>query len=311
MKKFICCVWFVCFILFSPVICQGEIISNAYVATVHGSSEFQISNGGTQIYFNPQPDTAYVWNENNGSAPGTIATYNGAVRDGMKTFACTDIAYGKRLDTIKMEFDFYSGIDTATGSPTAMINPGINFFLTDGLGNYGMWSPGSGGTPYSTTDISGEPGWKHLTLDCTNLAENTWGQMNEYNGGLSTDRPLWSVIRGWTIAGFYDFQRTPQGGFEDWDDMLWSDITNIGVPDTTLNQFGIVLFHGDTVGGMLGDSDGEIGLDAGRAWAQTGRVARNYQLTVDGELHNMVFIPEPTTICLLALGILGTIRNKK
>ena len=62
---------------------------------------------------------------------------------------------------------------------------------------------------------------------------------------------------------------------------------------------------------MLGDSDGEIGLDAGRAWAQTGRVARNYQLTVDGELHNMVFIPEPTTICLLALGILGTIRNKK
>lgn len=279
--------------------------ATAYVGSVHGYNAFDVQAGGSQLYFHPQPDTIYVWNENNGSAPGTLSTYTYQDvvynRDGMKTFACTDVAYGQRLDSVKMQYDFYTGLDT-TGYNMSSLT--INFFITDGTGNYGIWSATSGGTAFTTADVEGEPGWKRLTLDMTNLANNTWGKMNEYNGGVSTDRPFWDDIKDWTIAGFYDYQRTPEGGFEAWNKTLWTDVTNVGVVDDTLNEYGIALNWGDTVGGLHQDGDGEIGADANRAYGQAGRLIKNYQLTVDGTAYTMTFeagvVPEPGTLALLA-----------
>ena len=62
------------------------------------------------------------------------------------------------------------------------------------------------------------------------------------------------MLKDFAIAGFYDYQRTPQGGFEAWNETLWTDITNVADPGgTTLNEYGITLNWGDTVGGMYGD----------------------------------------------------------
>jgi hypothetical protein len=287
-------------------------VATAYVGSVNGTNAFEVQQSGNQLYFHPQPDSNYVWMENNGSPPGTIATYTSGDqtynRDGMKTFACTDVAYGQRLDSIKLEFDYFTGADPTTGIDIVYY-PTINVFITDGAGHYGVWSATSGGTPFTTADVAGEAGWKRLTLDCTNLTENTWGQVNEYNGGLSTSKPLWSVIRGWEIAGFYDFQRTPEGGFEAWNETLWSDITNVGVADTTLNTYGISLSWGDTVGGMLEDGNGEIGSAANRAYGQAGRMINDYTVTVNGTTYDITFaagtVPEPGTFVLLGACGLG------
>jgi hypothetical protein len=282
--------------------------TTAYVGTVLGSNAYTIQNGGTQLYFHPQPDTDYVWNENNGSPAGTVATSGGYNRDGMKTFACSSVAYGKALSSVKMEFDYYTGADT-TGYN--MATPTINFFITDGTGNYAIWSATSGGTAYTTAATS-ETGWNHLTLDLTNLSNTTWGQANEFNGGITATkpgRPLWDTIKNWTIAGFYDYQRTPQGGFEAWDSTLWSDITNVGAADTTLNQYGISLSWGDTVGGMNIDGSGEIGPAADRPYGQAGRLIKDYTLTVEGTAYDVTFVPEPATMIILALG--GLILRKR
>jgi hypothetical protein len=293
--------------------------ATAYVGTANAFNAFVVQNGGNQLYYKPQPDTDYVWMNNNGSPPGTVATYTygGQTynRDGMKTYACADVAYGQRIDSIKLQFDYYTGADPITGIDMVHY-PAINVFITDGTGNYGIWSATSGGTAFTTADIAGEPGWKRLTLDCTNLTDNTWGMVYEYNGGLSTSQPTWSVIQGWTIAGFYDYQRTPQGGFEAWNETLWTDITNVDIPgDTTLNEYGITLNWGDTVGGMYEDGSGEIGSAANRPYGQAGRLINDYQITVGGTVYNMSFeagtIPEPATVCLLSLGALSLFRRKR
>ena len=291
--------------------------ATAYVGTVNGTNAFTVQNSGNQLYFQPQPDSDYVWMNNNGSPAGTVATYtiggNTYDRDGMKTFAATDIAYGQRLDSIKLTFDYFTGADPTTG--INMVNyPAINIFITDGGGNYAVWSATSGGTPYTTTPIAGETGWSHLALDCTTLTNNTWGQANEYNGGLTTSRPMWDVIRGWTIAGFYDYQRTPEGGFEAWNQTLWTDITNVGVADTTLNKYGISLNWGDTVGGMNEDGSGEIGLLANRDYGRVGRLINDYKITINGTEYDMSFqagvVPEPATMVLLGLGAFALRRKK-
>ncbi|MCE5341629.1 MAG: PEP-CTERM sorting domain-containing protein [Planctomycetaceae bacterium] len=286
--------------------------TNAYVATVLGSNAYTIQNGGTQLYFHPQPDTQYTWNENNGSASETLATYtyNGVTynRDGMKTFACSSVAYGKTLGSVKIEFDYYTGADPTTGI-NIVYYPTVNFFVTDGTGHYAIWSATSGGTPFSTA-ATGETGWSRFTLDLTSLSNSTWGQMNEYNGG-TTAKPYWDTIKNWTIAGFYDYQRTPEGGFEAWDNTLWADITNVGTLDTTLNQYGISLSWGDTVGGMYEDGNGEIGSAANRPYGQAGRMIKDYTISVGETTYDVVFVPEPATIAILGLGAFCLIRKRK
>jgi hypothetical protein len=287
--------------------------ATAYVGSVMGLGAFEVQGSGSQLYFHPQPDSDYVWIKNNGSPPGTVLTYDyGGVtynRDGMKTFAAADVAYGQTIDSIKLEFDYFTGADPITGI-NIVYYPTINVLLTDGSGNYGIWSATSGGTAFQTAPIVEEPGWSHLTLDCRSLSDSTWGQMNEYNGGLATNRPYWSVIQDWTIAGFYDYQQAPQGGFEAWNQTLWSDITNIADPgDTTLNQYGITLSWGDTVGGCYEDGSGEIGAAANRPYGQAGRMVKDYQITVGETVYNMTFeagvVPEPGTALLMVCAAVG------
>lgn len=288
--------------------------ATAYVGTVNGTNAFEVQSGGSQLYFAPQPDSIYYWNENNGATPGTHATftYGGETydRDGMKTFACTDIAYGQAINTIKMQFDYYTGTDTATGLP--MGNPSMNFFLTDGSGHYGIWSATSGSAQYTDTVLG--DGWTRRVLDCTAFVDDGKNGIAIYeHNDLVEDHSSpfanvgWDDIKNFTIAGFYDYQRTPEGGFEAWNQTLWSDITNVAdAGDTSLNEYGITINWGDTVGGMNEDGNGEIGDDANRAYGQAGRLIKNYQLTVDGATYDMTFeagvVPEPSTFALLAFG---------
>jgi len=296
----------------------GADSATAYVGTANATGAFDVQDSGNQLYYHPQPDTDYVWMNNNGSPPGTVATYGDADRDGMKTFACTDVAYGAALNTIKMGFDYYTGMDTSTGNNMGSV--AMNFFLTDGAGHYGIWSATSGSAIYSDADLGG--GWKRRTLDCTAFVDDGTSKIAiyEHNGfvdeyGDPYTKVSWNQIKDFTIAGFYDYQRTPEGGFEAWNETLWTDITNVGVPgDTTLNEYGITLNWGDTVGGMLGDGSGEIGDDAERAYGQAGRMIRNYDITVGATDYDMTFeagvVPEPATMALLGLGAL-LLRRKK
>ena len=312
-------------ILLPPLAAEAS-IGTAYVGTVHGEYAFDVLDGGNQLYFHPQPDTDYAWNENNGSAPGTIATYtkNGvtADRDGMKTYAATDVAYGAALNTIKLQFDYYTGIDTNTGLP--MSNPSMNFFLTDGAGNYGIWSATSGGATYSDS-LPDANGWVTRTLDCTTIVDTATVAVYEHSGFVNEfNQPYtnidWSVLKNFTIAGFYDYQRTPEGGFEAWGTTLWSDISEQGnAADPTLNEFGISINWGDTVGGMYGDGSGEIGTDAERAYSKAGRMIRDYSITVGSEAYDMQFapgavVPEPASVLvwsLLCLSGLGLVYRRR
>ena len=288
--------------------------ATAYVGTVHGYNAFEVQNGGTQLYFDPQPDTDYVWYENDGSVSTyTHATYTNGItydRDGMKTFACTDIAYGQAINTIQMQFDYCTQADPTTGYP--MSNPSMNFFLTDGYGHYGIWSATSGSATYTDTDLGN--GWKRRTLDCTSFADTDTVAVYEHNGFSNEQlEPYtnidWGVLKNFTLAGFYDYQRTPEGGFEAWNQTLWTDVTNVADPgDTTLNEYGITINWGDTVGGLYADGSGEIGSAADRAYGQAGRMIANYQITVGGTCYDMDFaagtvVPEPSTIMLLVLGL--------
>ncbi len=282
--------------------------TNAYVATVLGSNAYTIQNGGTQLYFHPQPDTDGVWYTKDGTVLTT--TYGGQTynRDGMKTFALSDVAYGQRLDSLEFEFDYYTGADT-TGYN--MSTPSINVFITDGEGHYGILSTTSGGGLPNAISTTSEAGWNHYTADFTNLSNSQWCQLNEYNGGVSSNRPYWSEIQDWTIAGFYDYIQYPEGGFGAWDSTVWGNITNLGIEDTTMNQYGIAINWGDTVGGMYEDGNGEIGTAANRPYGQAGRMIKDYTISVGDTTYDVTFVPEPATIAILGLGAFCLIRKRR
>jgi len=264
MKKLMTMCAVVVMILAISSVAQAD-TATAYVGTVNANNAFDVQDNGNQLYYHPQPDTDNVWMNNNGSPTGTVATYNDADRDGMKTFACADVAYGAALNTIKMSFDYYTGADT-TGYDMGSVS--MNFFLTDGAGHYGIWSATSGQSTYTDTALTGaDAGWTRRTLDCTTVVDDGTRSIAiyEHNGFVDDySEPFtkvgWNEIKDFTIAGFYDYQRTPEGGFEAWGETLWTDIINVAdAGDTTLNEYGITLNWGDTVGGMLGDGSGEIG----------------------------------------------------
>lgn len=307
------CVMCMAMILLGAIGNAQAATATAYVGTAHGANAFQVQSGGSQLYYQPQPDTVYVWDNNNGDPPGTHATYtyNDVTydRDGMKTFACTDVAYGQSVNTIQLQFDYYTGPDT-TGYNMGGV--AINFFLADGNGHYGIWSATSGAALYTDTPIDGETNWVRRTLDCTSLLDTASVAIYEHNGfvdeyGDPYTPVAWGEVKEFTIAGFYDYQRTPEGGFEAWNETLWTDITNVADSgDTTLNEYGITLNWGDTVGGMYEDGNGEIGDDANRPYGQAGRLINDYSVTVGATTYDMSFeagvVPEPGTLALLTLG---------
>jgi hypothetical protein len=109
------------------------------VATVHGQNQFTIGGDSTSLLYHQQGWTEYVWYQNNGSAPGTLATTAAGPhaptvepRSGMRTFANTDVAYGQKLSELKLTFEYHNALPGLTGTVNY---PTINFFLTDGAGH--------------------------------------------------------------------------------------------------------------------------------------------------------------------------------
>ncbi len=258
------------------------------VATVHGTREFAIGSGDTSLLYNQQGWTNYVWYQNNGSPPGTIAQGMYGNRTGMRTFAATDVAVGQKLSDLKLEFEYHN---TLGGYTT------INFFVTDGLGHYGIFAPTSSGIG-EVGVIDPLNGWSKMTIDLTRGDISTTAVMAVYeHNGLSTvyGDPYtgfqWPDIKDLTIAGWYDYQRSPTGGWDAWG-------TSFDV------NHGLALIWGDTV-------------NSNNSYGSQTREIRNVVVTFGGTAYNGTFedgtVPEPLTMAGLALGIgsLATYLRKR
>ena len=298
-----------------------------YVATVNSDSAFSISNGGTQVFYDVQPDTDNNWYY----ADGSLVTYerNGVVanRDGMKTFAATDAAFGATLGSLVLSYE-YASDSLSEGDYVYGNYPSMNVHITDGLGHYAIWSATSGGTGYTWgTPVAGRPGWEQLTLDCTSFADDSvFGKIFEstdqgavLDGNLNATSVQWSDIKNWTIAGFYPEQFAPTGDWGAWGENLWGSMNGPGsiVP---VNHFGVSLIWGDTLGSMYGDYDETyVGDLAERAYGQKVKMIDNLVVTADGAEHSIVFeadtqsaIPEPTTVLIWAtLGGLVLVSTRR
>lgn len=251
------------------------------VATVHGQNEFSIGSGGSSLYYNPQGWTHYAWSENNGSPPGTIAQGMYGNRTGMKTFATTDVACGQKLSDIKLVFEYHSALGGY---------PSINFFVTDGKGHYGIFSPASGGIA-SVAVIDPINGWSRMTIDLTRTDISTTDKMAiyEHNGLSSTytypyTKFLWNDIKDLTIAGWYDYQRSPEQGWDAWGTCFDED-------------HGIALIWGDTV-------------NSKNSYGSSAREIQNVSLSFGGDTYAGTFqtaqVPEPAVVVnLLGLLVVG------
>ena len=264
-----------------------------HVATANASNQFEILNGGSQLYYKPQPDTVNNWYYNDGSLVTYTRNEVTAPRDGMKTYAATSVAYGAAFGSLSLSFDYIDNGETDPNGVGLVYQgyPTLNFAITDGVGTYAIWSATSGGTAFTTAPIAGKPGWNTLTLDLTTLADDSiYGKVNEstneavlLNGKLSDTTVEWSDIKNWTMAGFYTEQFNPTGGFGAWDATLWDTLSTPDDPDTTevneytnTNQFGVSLNWGDTVGSMYGDGNGAWWFCWETAW-DSARDASEFQ----------------------------------
>jgi len=259
------------------------------VATVHGVEQFTIGSGGTSLLYNQQGWTNYVWYNNNGSPPGTIATTTAGpnspaveYRSGMRTFAATDVAVGQKLSDLKLTFEYHNALG---GYPT------INFFLTDGAGRFGIFAPTSSGIG-DVGVIDPINGWSKMTIDLTRTDISATASMAIYeHNGLSDDYVYpyttfqWGDIKDLTIAGWYDYQRSPTGGWDAWGTSF--DATH-----------GLALIWGDTA-------------NSSNAYGSQTREIRDVTVSFGGTTYGGTFadatVPEPVTMAGLMLGIGGLV----
>jgi hypothetical protein len=267
------------------------------VATVHGTNEFAISPDGTSLHYNQQGWTNYVWYNNNGSPPGTVAQGTYGDRTGMRTFATTDVAVGQKLSDLKLTFEYHNALPGLTGSNNY---PTINFTVTDGLGHFGIFAPTSSGLG-SVAVIDPINGWSKITIDLTNPSISPTATMAVYEqNGLASPAGVpyttmnWSAIQNLTIAGFYDYQRSPSGGWGAWGTMF-DQINTAGDP-TIVNGYGLALIWGDTV-------------NSNNSYGSQEREIRNVTVSFGGTTYEGTFanatVPEPATI--IVWGLLGTV----
>lgn len=274
------------------------------VATVHGVNQYTIGPDGTSLLFHQQPRNTegWYWYNNNGSPPGTLATSGlqtpDGYRDGSRTFAMSDVAVGQKLKDIKLVFEYHN---TLGGYCT------MNFFMTDGLGHYGIFSPASGGIgAVSTEDILN--GWTRMTLDLTrtSIPDAASCAVFEHNGlsdeyGVPFTSMTWANIKNLTIAGMYDFQRSPAMGWGRWGSQF-SQVNTAGNP-AIVNSYGLALIWGDTVGNV--------------AYTNQQREIRNVAVTFGGTTYDGTFanaaVPEPSSLIALAggLGSLLALRRRR
>ncbi|HUU91768.1 MAG TPA: PEP-CTERM sorting domain-containing protein [Phycisphaerae bacterium] len=262
----------------------GALTSTWDVATVHGVREFTIGSGDSSLLYNQQGWTDYVWYENNGSTPGTIATTTAGpnkpevdYRSGMRTFATTDVAVGQKLSDIKLEFEYNN---TLGGYTT------INFFVTDGT-HLGIFAPTSSGIG-EVGVIDPINGWNKMTIDLTRGDIPSDAKMAIYeHDGLSSDYTYpyttfqWDEIKNLTIAGWYDYQRSPTGGWDAWGTSFDAN-------------HGLALIWGDTA-------------NSNNIYGSQTREIRNVVVTFGGDDYigtfNDATVPEPVTMAGLVLGV--------
>lgn len=269
----------------------GAATSTWDVATVHGDNQFTIGSGGSSLLYGQQTWTDYKWNQNQGSAPGTIAQGMYGDRTGMKTFAATDIAFGQKLSDLVVEYDYKHSL----GGYTSM-----NFFMTDGFGNMGIFSPASGGIGKVGQITVIDSDWSKMTLDMTDPTITNGGFAVYEQDGFVTPAgdPYtamdWSVIKNYTIAGWYDFMRSPEGGWDAW--------------GTSFDdQHGLTLNWGDTV-------------NSNDSYGSQEREIRNVAVSFGGTTYDGTFanaqvsvVPEPisSTLFLVGAATLGFRRFRR
>jgi len=263
----------------------GAVTSTWDVATVHGVQEFTISPDSTSLLYNQQGWTTYAWYNNNGSPAGTIATTTVGEhapvlepRSGMRTFATTDVALGQKLSDLKLVYEYHNTLGSY---------PTMNFFMTDGLGHYGIFSPASGGiAAVSTQDILN--GWTRMTLDLTlsTIPDAAAVAVYEHNGlsneyGVPFTTMTWGDIKNFTIAGMYDYQRSPTDGWDAWGTCFDAN-------------HGLALIWGDTA-------------NSNNSYGSQTREIRDVVVTFGNEVYTGTFkdatVPEPVTMAGLVLGI--------
>lgn len=275
----------------------GDSTATWDVATVQGFYQYTIGAGGTTLHYEPQPRNTegWYWYQNNGAAPGVLATGGFQVpngyRDGSRTFAVTDVAVGQTLNSLKLEFDYKHSLGGYTT---------INFFLTDGAGKFGIFAPTSAGLGAVAQTTVLDADWTHMTIDLTraDIPDTASVAIYEHNGfvdeyGNPYTTMTWGDIKNYEIAGMYDYQRSPAFGWDAWGTMF-DEINTAGDP-TIDNGYGLALIWGDTVGNVT--------------YATQEREIRALSVSFGGETYAGTFadaqVPEPVTMGSVALAVAG------